>query len=151
MNNFKFRVWDKKLQITGTVSNIDFEYEEVTFYIDDEEELETYQPFEDVVLMQSTGLFDKNGKEIFEGDIIKFPDLYGFYDFEGGLTSVDGLNVASVVKKGNCITLDNFAGKDGFTERELENYECTFDDLDFKNFEVIGNIYENKELLENEI
>lgn len=43
MNNLKFRVWDKKLQIFGTVSNIDLEFEEVTFYIDDDEELETCQ------------------------------------------------------------------------------------------------------------
>ena len=147
VDNLKFRAWDKKLQITGTVSNIDFEYEEVTFYIDDEEELETCQPFEDVELMQSTGLFDKNGKEIFIGDIVKFPDLYGFYDFGDGLTSVDGFNIASVVNKGSYITLDNFVSENGATETELENYECTFDDLDFKNFEVIGNIYEDKELL----
>lgn len=145
MNNLKFRVWDKKLQIFGTVSNIDLEFEEVTFYIDDEEELETCQLFEDVELMQSTGFKDKNGKEIFEGDIVEFPELYVFSDFEEGLTGVDGFNIASVVKKGNCITLDNFAGENGATERELENYECTFDDLDFKNFEIIGNIYENKE------
>ena len=144
MNNLKFRVWDKKLQISGTVSNIDFEYEEVTFYIDDEEELETCQPFEDVEIMQSTGLFDKNGVEIFEGDIVEFPELYDFYDFEEGVT----VNVASVVKKGSYITLDNFVYEDGITETELDNHECTFDDLDFKNFEVIGNIYEDKELLE---
>ena len=150
MNNFKFRVWDKKLQILETVSNIDLEFEEVTFYIDDDKDLETCRQFEDVEIMQSTGYKDKKGIEIFIGDIVKFPDLYGFYDFEGGLTSVDGLNVAIVVKKGNCITLDNFVGGDGFTERELENYECTFDDLDFGNFEIIGNIYENKELLEND-
>lgn len=147
MNNLKFRAWDKKLQKFGTVSNIDLEFEEVTFYTDDEEGLEICQPFEDVEIMQSTGYKDKKGIEIFIGDIVKFPDLYGFYDFEGGLTSVDGFNIASVVNKGSYITLDNFAGKDGFTERELENYECTFDDLDFKNFEVIGNIYENEELL----
>lgn len=150
MNNLKFRVWDKKLQIFGTVSNIDFEFKEVTFYIDDKEELDICRPFEDIELMQSTGLFDKNGKEIFIGDIVKFPDLYGFYDFEGGLTSVDGLNVASVVNKGSYIILDNFVSENGATERELENYECTFDDLDFKNFEIIGNIYENRELLEND-
>ena len=47
--------------------------------------------------------------------------------------------------------MDNFVSENGATERELENYECTFDDLDFKKFEVIGNIYENKELIENEI
>lgn len=146
MNNLKFRVWNKKLQIFGTVSNIDFEFEEVTFYIDDEEELETCQPFEDVEIMQSTGLFDKNGVEIFEGDIVEFPELYDFYDFEEGVT----VNVASVVKKGSYITLDNFVYEDGITETELDNHECTFDDLDFKNFEVIGNIYEDKELIENE-
>lgn len=142
MNNLKFRVWDKANKEMLKIDIIDFYSEEIMVLEDD-----STMKFSDVELMQSTGLKDKNGVEIFEGDIIKFPDVYGFYDFEGGLTSVDGLNVASVVKKGNCITLDNFAGKDGFTERELENYECTFDDLDFKNFEIIGNIYENKELL----
>ena len=158
MNNLKFRAYIKSINKVVDVLKIDFKSNTLLLDIDSDEMIpksyywwyETTLSFEDVVLMQSTGFKDKNGIEIFIGDIVKFPDEYVFYDFEGGLTSVDGLNVASVVKKGNCITLDNFAGKDGFTERELENYECTFDDLDFKNFEVIGNIYENKELLENE-
>ena len=147
MNNFKFRVWNKKLQILETVSNIDLEFEEVTFYIDDDKDLETCRQFEDVEIMQSTGYKDKKGTEIFIGDIVKFPDVYGFYDYGDGLTSVDGFNIASVVKKRNCVTLDNFVSENGAMEKELENYECTFDDLDFKNFEVIGNIYENEELL----
>nr|DAS24843.1 MAG TPA: YopX protein [Caudoviricetes sp.] len=148
MNNLKFRAWDKANEEMFKIDVIDFFLKGIRVLEHNGNSF--FMKFEDVEIMQSTGLKDKNGKEIFIGDIVEFPELYGFYDFEGGLTSVDGLNVASVVKKGNCITLDNFAGKDGFTERELENYECTFDDLDFKNFEIIGNIYENKELLEND-
>lgn len=145
MTNLKFRAWDKKLKLLRDVSYIDFESKFLMYFFDKNTGL--CANFEDVEIMQSTGLFDKNGKEIFEGDILEFPEVYVFSDFEEGLTGVDGINVASVVKKGNCITLDNFTGENGATERELENYECTFDDLDFKNFEIIGNIYENKELL----
>ena len=161
MNNLKFRAYIKSINKVLDVLKVDFKNK--TLILDIEPNKVFFEPnlshfwwdgtmlcFEDVEIMQSTGYKDKKGIEIFIGDIVKFPDLYGFYDFEGGLTSVDGLNVAIVVKKGNCITLDNFVGGDGFTERELENYECTFDDLDFGNFEIIGNIYENKELLEND-
>lgn len=145
MNNLKFRAWDKMAKKMSKVTAIDFSTEPFRVF---------YKAYgnenyfnKDVILMQSTGLFDKNGVEIFEGDIVEFPEVYVFFDFEEGLTGVDGFNIASVVKRGNYVTLDNFAGEDGATERELENYKCTFDDLDFKNFEVIGNIYENKELL----
>lgn len=125
MNNLKFRVWDKKLQIFGTVSNIDFEFEEVTFYIDDEEELETCQPFEDVEIMQSTGLKDKNGVEIFEGDIV----------------SRFKKTVEEVVwnsRKGWWAIQTR--GEIGLTV--LAQF--------IEVVEIIGNIYENKELLENE-
>ena len=138
MNNLKFRVWDKKLQILGTVSNIDFEYEEVTFYIDDEEELETCQPFEDVQLMQSTGLFDKNGKEIFEGDIINSGYLFKGSPFE---EEDEYEEEKGVVEFLNC----------GFNI-EFKNHTALFIDimLNCEDAEVIGNIYEDKELLENE-
>nr|DAX92792.1 MAG TPA: YopX protein [Caudoviricetes sp.] len=127
MNNLKFRAWDKKLQIIGTVSNIDFEYEEVTFYIDDEEELETCQPFEDVELMQSTGLFDKNGVEIFEGDIVR------------------NTHTGSVGRVHWCVHNTGFFY---YVEKDKKDYTV------FRakyNLEVIGNVYENKELIQNEI
>lgn len=83
-------------------------------------------------LMQSTGLFDKNGKEIFEGDIItngeavvdvkKHPTL-GFY------TIVNDV--------------ERFFGDSTSIEHFNNDVE------DFSNVtEIIGNIYENKELLE---
>lgn len=138
MNNFKFRVWDKKLQIIGTVSNIDLEFEEVTFYIDDEEELETCQPFEDVEIMQSTGFHDKNGVEIFEGDIINSGYLFKGSPFEEEDYYTEDIGAVKIV---NCGAVVKVNGDFEYLVDILNNCE---------DFEIIGNIYENKELLENE-
>lgn len=88
--------------------------------------------FEDCVLIQSTGLFDKNGKEIFEGDIVKFSDCD------------DDVYVTPVVWDKNyaCFGV-SFSG----------GYPISFDYLEefyteLKDIEVVGNIYENPELLE---
>ena len=139
MNNLKFRAWDKKLQKFGTVSNIDLEFEEVTFYTDDEEGLEICQPFEDVEIMQSTGLKDKNGKEIFEGDIVNCGYLFTGSPFE---EEDEYEEEKGVVKFLNC----------GFNI-EFKNCNALFIDimLNCEDVEVIGNIYENKELIQNEI
>ena len=145
MNNLKFRAWDKANKEMLKIDVIDFFLKGIRVLEHNGNSF--FMKFSDVEIMQSTGYKDKKGTEIFIGDIVKFPDVYGFYDYGDGLTSVDGFNIASVVKKRNCVTLDNFVSENGAMEKELENYECTFDDLDFKNFEVIGNIYENKELL----
>lgn len=82
----------------------------------------------DLSLMQSTGLTDKNGKEIFGGDILKVTDKYSW------------LEVVSFSEKKAM-----FVSKEiGFPESPL--WEL-FNTVLFK-IEIIGNIYENPELLE---
>ena len=108
---------------------------------------------EHLVIMQSTGLKDKNGKEIFEGDILKFNDEWNEYCHEGYVDgSVEGVNYVEVVKGEACFEF----GKTRYPESSLfiymEDEHLSFAELvkdkDF-GFEIIGNIYENPELLED--
>ena len=83
----------------------------------------------DIHLMQSTGLKDKNGKEIFEGDIVDYKGREAVVKWHGSYASF----------------IYRFV--DGLKERVSE-WDPLF--LACYNFEVIGNIYENQELLEVE-
>lgn len=118
-----FRAWNKLEEDMCEVITIDFWLENVYTYCNEyDEEKRNY--FDDVELMQSTGLKDKNDKEIFEGDIFEYPHL--------------GIIRAVVVYKNGSWYLDKLGLG---TELELLWTEC-------ENGEVLGNIYENSELLE---
>ena len=80
-------------------------------------------------IMQSTGLFDKNGKEIFEGDIVDYKGRKAVIKWHGSYASF----------------IYRFV--DELQERVSEWHPLF---LAYYHFEVIGNIYENKELLEVE-
>ncbi|WP_247933518.1 YopX family protein [Streptococcus mitis] len=110
-------------------------------------------PFEksELILMQSTGLFDKNNKEIFEGDVLKFNDEWNEYCHEGYVDgSVEGINFVEVVRGEACFEF----GKTRYPESSLfirmEDEHLAFAELiksrDFE-FEIIGNIYEKPEIL----
>ncbi len=88
--------------------------------------------FEDCVLMQSTGLFDKNGKEIFEADILKCTSFDGSFWYE--TVSWDS-------------TLAGFATLQNGYDATAISY---ITDSKAITIEIIGNIYQNKELLEGE-
>lgn len=115
----KFRAWSKTEKIMSDVKKIDFNNGEVDARCFEETEIE------EVILMQSTGLFDRNGKEIFEGDI-----LYGY-------AGEDFWEIVEFdTEEGKWIRKDIwYNSKLGLSE----NNEF---------MEIVGNIYENPELLE---
>lgn len=87
----------------------------------------------DLVLMQSTGLTDKNGKEIFEGDVV-----------------TDGYTTGDIK---NHPTLGFYMVDDNGTERWFSDNATTEDfeedvETAYKILEIIGNIYKNPELVE---
>jgi uncharacterized phage protein (TIGR01671 family) len=132
----KFRAWDKELQTMLDVSLIDFKK---SVLVGEHWKFgETnFMSFDDIKLMQSTGLFDKNGTEIFEGDIIDTTD------YEGGLSSVGNPLVKVERDKYGFVVTGDFPTSP-ITLKEFEAGRK------FAGVEVIiaGNIYENPELVE---
>lgn len=120
----KFRAWLKQEQeMDNEIDYISWLFDElygigdgITYFVE----------AKDLVLMQSTGLLDKNGKEIFEGDIVKMskdvysePTYYEVVRHYGGAYRLES-------KQHGC-------------ELWLRHTDC----------EVVGNVYENRELLED--
>lgn len=94
---------------------------------------------EDVVLMQSTGLKDKNGKEIFEGDVLQIDFIKAIVRF-GQYRYYD--NAGKDVLTGNGFYLECLNVMDPDC---ISPYET---DILYK-AEIIGNIYENPEYDQN--
>ena len=151
MREIKFRAWwhaDKPIYVRGKQTNPD----RMLFVGDDSG---TDHPLDccnyarqgqDVILMQYTGLKDKNGKEIYEGDILLIQDTWKERILDDGSGPTEPCNHLAAV--------DFFNGMFGVFIRETaEIYNTDFwsferllneDDGDL---EIIGNIYDNPELL----
>lgn len=145
------KVYIKELNIVREVEMIDFYNKQVSVYdigIGFRGGAAIFS-FDKVEFMENTGMKDKNGKYIYVGDILEFCDEYPIWDCVGGLSACEGLNAAIVTKEKNCITLTNFQMDGGALEEMLCTEEQMFNELNFEDFEVIGNIYEDKEFLKN--
>ena len=124
MREIKFRAWlvEEKTMYPWH-SEFFYDTSPVTSYSGSLEENEN------VLLMQYTGLKDKNGVEVYEGDILK--DECGFY---------------GVVKYGSHTDSDMREELTGFYIQVDDNQWHLGANCDYK---VAGNIYENPELLES--
>ncbi|MCK5018380.1 MAG: hypothetical protein KAS32_15080 [Candidatus Peribacteraceae bacterium] len=124
MRKIKFRAWDKVKQV------MDYHPKSVTgflnIYLSNESDLYEW--------LQFTGLKDKNGKKVFEGDLL---------GFKGNKRNKKFQHVMVV----EYLEEDDFCGW-SFMVHEFCGYGCSWCWLEeWKHYEVIGNIYENKDLL----
>ena len=118
----KFRVWDKldkeiyeAEEIHWFRGELDFIGDGITFKRDADE----------VELMQSTGLFDKNDQEIFDGDILKSNKYITSVFYEDGAYCVKFRQTPNTTVTMNVISF-------------IKKYKT----------KIVGNIYENKDILE---
>ena len=130
----KFRAWiktEKRMIETDDLLDIDYENEVITTQqvyfengLPDDRDLDNFV-FEEIELMQSTDMVDRDGKIIFEGDVVKMAkDVYSeptYYEV--------------VRHRGGAYRLDS---KQHGCELWIRHADCV----------VVGNIYENKELLD---
>lgn len=96
------------------------------------------------IICQYTGLHDKNGKEIYEGDIIEFSyDVFtGNFDTKVGRGTIEFIDGAFYIKP---FEIEGKKIKDIDNEEWFLIYTVNIDTL-----EVIGNVHENLELLGGE-
>ena len=121
MKTIKFRAWDFNSKSWYVPTEYEVSEGARLFFAVDKEIIKFNRG--DMELMQFTGLLDKNGKEIYEGDYLKQEGLYvevKWGVFEAGFIFEDGSGSLMTVTSGNS-----------------------------NMWEVIGSIYENPELLED--
>lgn len=135
----RYRAWISEADtMTNDLKGIDFENETVVlkkFYWEDgfpvEEEVFEVE-IGNAIIMKSTGLVDKNCKEIFEGDVVQFEDCSEASDFLYINTGI----------------IEWCQGGFHVTNRDSVLMEDLLDG-DSLDVTIIGNVYENPELLED--
>lgn len=129
----RYRAWDKihkTMYEVDDIMSIDFGKSEIsvkTLFF----ERTNYYKFDDIVLMQSTGLTDKNGKEIFEGDVVT-----------DGHTTGDIKNHPTL---GFYMVDDNGIERFFSDDATIEDFEEDVETV-ARILEIIGNTYTNPEL-----
>lgn len=123
----KIRAFDmNSKQMINSIVSIDFEFGYITFEVEGSINRKTY--FREVTFMQSTGVYDKHGIEIFKGDIVEI--IYDGEPFTG-------------------VVVYDLGEADFKATNNHEDYGNNFQYLTVgESIEVIGNVHQHSELLE---
>ena len=134
----RFRAWNKKTQSFIDYGDLVLDLRSGKIYAGDIGLVEsTIDVTDQIELMQSTGLKDKNGIEIFEWDIVSVSVRNGFDYLDNKVCVVkNSIGHSGLV----CATVDEDLEYQIFNTEPFEEYT----------YEVTGNIYENSELLEEQ-
>lgn len=124
MREIKFRAWDAVMDFMVDVDYYKIDFKGQVFFDNDDKSL--YNQTDKLILMQYTDLKDKNNVEIYESDLLKIEMDWGY-------------GLAEIIIK---VYFENGS----FRAKALNSHEDTFL-LELPYLEVIGNIYENPELL----
>jgi uncharacterized phage protein (TIGR01671 family) len=147
MREIKFRVWNQEGNFMDSAWLIDWEHGKVCHSKHNQSELD------DCILLQYTGLKDKNGKEIYEGDIIR---RY----FEIGRVIYDEVTLGAedyeIDDAGYFIGVVHYRPSEGYVLNKCTKYNDDWEiqlqksgvKIYAKRAEVIGNVFENPDLLE---
>ena len=130
MREHKFRAWDKEAKVMSVPKTID----DIAIMKDALADMAILDG--QIIWLEYTGLHDKNGKEIYEGDIIRHQLN------NAGIEKNKTFAISSVIFVRGAFTVD-------YNPKILIwglGYNCT-EDGQLGHVEVIGNIWENKELL----
>ena len=124
----KIRAWDKVgNEMINYIISINFVFGYITF--DTENVINKKRYFDDITIMQSTGLYDRHGVEIFQGDIVEI--IYDEEPFIG-------------------VVVYDLGEADFKATNNREDYGNNFQYLTVgESIEIIGDIHKNPELLED--
>lgn len=139
MKSIKFRAWEPMSEM-GKPGNMSHNQGFCCFQI--------LHP-DGIVIMQSTGLTDKNGKDVYEGD---FVTMHQFL-YDGSEVESQIFGVVEYCEDSACFNLARIKNKfyedyTGYKEFEGSSPIVYFYGLHEESWEVIGNIHENPELVQ---